>query len=912
MKSKPPGRHLPRLGADHLLVERDAELAVLCGSVADALSGRPSAVVVRGRTGLGRSALIRWAGAYARHNGCRVAMGHCSWSEADHPFGLVAQLDPGASTPGPADAESIPALCGSFLDRNADRPLLLLVDDVQWIDEQSEAWLQVLVRRMAGAPLAVVLTTGEPLNPSWHRVTRSAGTVPLRPLDLAPLSAEGVRTLIEARQGEAVPDCFVAGAVLATGGNPSVLHAALDDVVRAGLSPLTDHVDELCSRAEDVRGDQIAHLLDGLPGEVVELLRAIAVGGQDIDFDLVCALAGLRGTPPSQAVGRLMGAGLVVDERAPRLADAVGVERVLAGMTVRQREELYARAAELGYRAGIADEGLARMLLGARRIGADWAVWALWCEAGRSAARGDHRAAAELLARALREPMGDLRRARLEIELAVAETADLPDSSDRRLSGVLVGTRGPRAEGLRLQAADLLLARGDVDALQRAVIEVCDRPGIAESERAALNSLYWLAEDAPHDAPEMRQPAVSELPERPPDPDRAGVAAWEVLVEGKDRAGARALASAALADDRPDRLILPRIQACRTLVLTDDVEAAEAGLDQVVTAARNRRAHAVMARALVVRAELRLRQGLLDQAVGDLEDSLALVPLRSWHPMRQPHIVSVQATAFLEGGQLDRAGKVVDVAWPGGVERGSAWITLLFVKGMVHLRSGEPRVALEVLHECGRRLLARQWTNPAVAAWRSQAAIAHRECGEVDEAIRLADEEVRLAERWGAPSVLGASLLWAGMAGDDVDAVRLTTRAVQVLRRSPWRMRYAHALAELADLKLKTGRTADAVPLLREVTDLVTVHGERPLGRRVRELGGRITSVLSPSERRVAGLVTRGLSNSDIARGLSVTRRTVEAHLTNIYRKVGVAGRAELGPVLELVGEERGLDAVGA
>lgn len=882
-------------------------------SVTDALSGKASAVIVKGRAGLGRSALIRWAGEYARYNGCRVAMGHCSWTEADHVFGLVAQLDPSVSTLGRvADVESIPAMCKTFLDHNGEQPLLLLVDDVHWIDEESDSWLQVLIRRMAGVPLAVVVTTSELLRPSWDQVVHSNSAVPVRVLDLAPLTGDGVRTLIEARQGEPVPECFVEGAVQATGGSPWVLHAALDGVVRAGLSPLTDHVDELCARAEEVRGDQIVHLLDGLPGEVVELLRAIAVGGQDIDFELVCTLAGLREVPPAMALARLLGAGIVVDERAPRLADAIGVERVLAGMTVSQREDLYARAAELGYRVGIADEGLARMLLGARRIGADWAVWALWCEAGRSASRGDHRAAAEYLARALREPMSDLRQARLEIELAVAEMVDLPDSSDRRLSGVLLGTSGTHAVRLRLQAAELLLARGDVDALQRGVIEACDRPGITEAERASLISLYWLAEDAPHDAPELRQPAVSELPERPADPDRAGVAAWEVLVKGRDLAGARALALAALSNERADRLILPRIQACRTLMLTDDVEAASVGLDGVVAAARNRRARAVTARALVVRAELRSRLGLLDQAMGDLEEALTLVPLHSWHPMQQPHIVSVQAMAYLEGGRRDCAERVVDMAWPGGVERGSAWIRLLFVKGMVCLRSDDPKVALELFQECGRRLLARQWVNPALAAWRSQAAIAHHACGETDEAIRLADEEIRLAERWGAPSVVGSSLLWAGMVQEGADAVRNTTRAVQVLRGAPWRLSYAQALAELAELKLTTGMTADAVPLLQEVTELAAVHGARPLGCRARELSRRVRSVLSPSERRVAGLATRGLSNSDIARGLSVTRRTVEAHLTNIYRKVGVAGRSELGPVLELVGEGRGLDAIGA
>jgi DNA-binding CsgD family transcriptional regulator len=897
-------RSLPRLGTDHLLVERTTELALVRRSVSDALSGKASAVIVKGQAGLGRSALVRWAGAYAEDLGCRVVMGRCSWTETDQAFGLATQLDADSR---PVDARSIPVLCEAFLDRVGERPLVLLVDDAQWIDEESERWLRVLIRRMAGRPLSLVLATSVPWRPSWDQVVFINGTTPVHVLELDPLSADGVRTVVETRHGGPVPERCVVEVAQATGGNPWVLHAVLD-----GLTPSGEHVLELPARVDEAKGDQIVHLLDGLPAELVGLLRAIAVCGQDIELQLVCSLAGLRVVPPATAIGLLLGAGVVVDERAPRLAHAVAVKCVLAGMTVRQREDLYARAAELGHRSAIADEGLARMLLGARPVGADWALQVLRREASRTGLRGDQPAAAGLLARALREPMDDLCRARLEIELAVAEVSESPDSSDRRLGRVLLGSSGPEALPLRLHAADLLLARGDVDALQRAVIVVCDRQGTTQAESASLTSLYWLAEDAPHDAPELRLPAVPELPERPADPDRAGAAAWEMLVKGRDLATARALALAALSDARSDQLILPRIQACRTLMLTDDVAAATAGLDVVVADARDRGARALTARALVMRAELLARTGLLDQATADLEHALAAMPLHCWHPMRQPLVVSVRAMVDLERGRPDLAERVVDMSWSGGVERSSAWIRLLFVRGMVCLRCEEPKLALELFQECGRRLLARQWVNPALAAWRSQAAIAHHACGETDEAIRLVGEEIRLAEGWGAPSVVGASHLWAGMVLEGADAGWSTARAVRVLRGSPWRLRYGQALAELAAFKLGTGATADAVPLLREAAELASVHGARQLVRRVRELSARISAVLSPSEWRVAELATRGLPNADIARELSVTRRTVEAHLTNIYRKVGIAGRAELGPVLELAGGGRGLDAVGA
>ncbi|MGH2937359.1 MAG: helix-turn-helix domain-containing protein, partial [Solirubrobacterales bacterium] len=55
---------------------------------------------------------------------------------------------------------------------------------------------------------------------------------------------------------------------------------------------------------------------------------------------------------------------------------------------------------------------------------------------------------------------------------------------------------------------------------------------------------------------------------------------------------------------------------------------------------------------------------------------------------------------------------------------------------------------------------------------------------------------------------------------------------------------------------------------------------------------------LTPSERRVADLAAQGLSTPQIAHRLFITRKTVESHLGQAYRKLGVAGRGELAPIL--------------
>lgn len=56
--------------------------------------------------------------------------------------------------------------------------------------------------------------------------------------------------------------------------------------------------------------------------------------------------------------------------------------------------------------------------------------------------------------------------------------------------------------------------------------------------------------------------------------------------------------------------------------------------------------------------------------------------------------------------------------------------------------------------------------------------------------------------------------------------------------------------------------------------------------------------LLTPSERRVAGLVISGMSNREAAEALFVTKKAVEFHLGNVYRKLGVRSREELGAAL--------------
>ncbi|MDT5132806.1 MAG: hypothetical protein QOE41_2117, partial [Mycobacterium sp.] len=64
------------------------------------------------------------------------------------------------------------------------------------------------------------------------------------------------------------------------------------------------------------------------------------------------------------------------------------------------------------------------------------------------------------------------------------------------------------------------------------------------------------------------------------------------------------------------------------------------------------------------------------------------------------------------------------------------------------------------------------------------------------------------------------------------------------------------------------------------------------------KVGPRQTTVLTPSERRVAELAAAGMTNRDVAAKLFISHKTVEVNLSRVYRKLGIHSRAELGRVI--------------
>lgn len=821
------------------LVERDKEVAVLRRLAAGTAAGRPAVVEISGPPGVGRSSLVAAAMAHAEHAGLRVLYARGTHAETSLNHGVATQFLTGLTTLDPLPSPV--ALCQTFLAAARRTPLLLALDDAHWTDDYSRQWLLALLRRAGEAPLMVVFSTGQPGLASRTAVAEAQDRAVetgaewhlLRP---SVLSADGVRHLL-ARAGHAKPeDGFVESVLQKTCGLPR-LFRVLTEALRNGEFDAT--VEHLPAAEASLRvdiSDWADEMLTELSADQLALLRAIVVGDGDLDWDLVVSLARLDVPTATRALERMRELKVPVQADPPRLLCPHTHDRVLGHLTAAERERLFADAAALGQRAAIGSAVLARLLCSAPVVGQAWAVRVLTEAAAHADAEGRFEHAARLLARALREPLTEARRASLLTDLASVEVTHAPEASDRRLVRVIGGPGGADVGPVRVRAADLLMARGNTEALREAVTGAL-AGALPAADRAAIEAIHLLAVDGPHDAAATTPPTTEHA-----DPARSATLAWQLLVRAQDRDRARTLARATLAAGHHAPMS-SRTTACRVLLLGDDVVEAARGLDAVLVDATRRRDRTVAAWARLTRADLGTRTGRLDDAADDIERALAMVPLPSWHPMTQPTVVALRMSLCLEAGQLDRAAELTRTDLLPGVESGVGWARFLYTKGVFHLLTGEPASAVEHLREVGRRLLARQWVNPALASWRAWAAIAHRACGNIEEATRLAADELTIARRWGAPSMLGSAQLAAAMVLDGTARLDGLLAAADVLRASPAPLRYVKALLELAAAYRDAGQREEAVKVATEAGEIARAHGARGLAGLARRLGwGPVTT----------------------------------------------------------------------
>jgi DNA-binding CsgD family transcriptional regulator len=268
----------------------------------------------------------------------------------------------------------------------------------------------------------------------------------------------------------------------------------------------------------------------------------------------------------------------------------------------------------------------------------------------------------------------------------------------------------------------------------------------------------------------------------------------------------------------------------------------------------------------------------------------------------------VLVKALVDQGKLDEADRVL-APLADEVETGFVAATILRLsRGGLRVARGGVAEGLDDFLAVGGDLTRALITSPAFLPWRSEAALAHLALGDHESAELLSAEELELAHAFGAQRTIGVASRAAGLVAGGKLGEDLLRKAVDAFERGDARLERARALTDLGAMLRRRNRRTEAREILREALDVASRVGAARIAEQaeteLRATGARprrvvLTGVnsLTASELRIAELAGQGLTNREIAQTLFVTARTVEGHLTSIFRKLRVT-RNELGPVL--------------
>lgn len=200
---------------------------------------------------------------------------------------------------------------------------------------------------------------------------------------------------------------------------------------------------------------------------------------------------------------------------------------------------------------------------------------------------------------------------------------------------------------------------------------------------------------------------------------------------------------------------------------------------------------------------------------------------------------------------------------------------------------------------------------PGFWAWEDMYALSLVRSGRVDTAAMVMEENAERQEASGIVSLHARNLVPRAIIeiqrGSSARGVKMLAEAVDAITSVDMPAYEARILFEYGLVLRRMGRRSQAAEMFTRAEEVFNAMGAVTLAarcageRKVSGLGGsrRSAQGLTPQEEQITALVVEGASNSDVARELSLSTKTVEYHLTRVYKKFNVGGRAELRRALE-------------
>jgi DNA-binding CsgD family transcriptional regulator len=893
-----------------VLLGRAEECATVDGVLGQARAGASGVLLVAGEPGVGKSALLEYASA----SGFQVVSASGAESEMELAFAGLQQLcapllDGLAQLPGPQRSAietafgvsaGVPpdpffvglGVLGLLAAAASARPLLCVVDDVQWLDQASARALGVAARRLQADAVAVLLAGRE-----LGELAGGAGPAEVRLAGLADADARALlASALPAWADQKVIDRIVAE----TAGNPLALLELPRGMTPAELAggPGFGGTAGLPGRIEESFRRRLELLPE--PTRRLVLLAAADPAGDAALLWRACALAGID----PAAAGPAQDAGLVQVGTRVRFFHPLVRSAVFGAASAQERRAAHGVLAAATDAA--ADPGRRAWHRAQAAPGPDDQVAGeLEASAGLARARGGVAAAAAFLERAAALTLDPERRSARA--LAAAQAWHQAGGHDRAVELLEIAEAGPlgelgRAQAERLRAqiifvrtdgrdgtAQLLRAAQRLDPLDRDLaratyVDAMRAAGLSGDMLEAGRRLRALPLSQPPDATELLLHGY-------------GLFVTEGFPHGIDvlAQAIGAFVSAPVSGDEN----IPALEAAAAAArfLWDDT-----GYDiltaRVVALARQAGALSLLPEALDYRALYCADAGELAGAAAAMDEAEAIRQATGTEPGfggDSGLLAALREEERAAAGHIERLRRETGI---GGVSR----------------RAARLEHALAVLYNG----LAR-YPEALAAAQRSHGR--HPAGGMVQALAELVEAAMRCHQREVAQAALDALSVRTRLGGTDwglgveaysrallaegTTAEELYTEAIGRLGRTRMRLPLARAHLLYGEWLRRQRHRTDARAQLRTAHDLFEAMGARSFAGRTRQeltaTGATAHSrrnatldELTPQEARIASLAGEGLSNPEIAARLYISKGTVDYHLNKVFRKLGIRSRAQL------------------
>ena len=908
-----------------MILGRDYEQAEIVRLISQVRSGEGRSLVISGEPGIGKTTLLDWTATRAK--GLRVLRAGGRESEADLPFVAIGDLlrpiqDEIGQLPRPqaralgsalavsdatADRLAVNAAVLNLLARSdPQQPSLVLIDDYHWLDSASRQAIDFVARRTQSLGIGLVLTTRG----------RTPADYQGKALAVSPLPTEAATALVSS-SGSVHPEVMQRIVQLAAG-NPLALvelPLGLTSQQLDGSVPLDDplSVPETVERAFLAR---LQHLSD-------EARRALLCAAEESDGAIRPVLKALK----------------VMGLAPESLMQSVDAELVaVSGTTIRFRHPLVRsvvhqtadsadiRLTHLALAEAAEDDDRKAWHLAAAAIGPDeMAAVALEGSARRALDRGAAAPAAAALERAADLSVAATDQARRIGAAARAAhlAGDMTLTSSLIVRARQLSEDGPADSRLLLLEADIRMRRGDFAGACSTLRLEAGRVAAQQPSRAATMLLlaaklrvYRFEAEA---AVEEVDQALALVPE--PERDVLHLTALAMSRTMAGEANAKEVTLRAMeAAARSAHGHTHTLGIGWPLVWQEEYEKARGFIARAVGLQREGGHLAYLPQALLALAELDFRTGRWDQARVQATESHRL-----YMDGEQPTDASV-ASALLARLEAACGEELAARRHALSAEESDAGSGLLAAtayaraaRGLLDLGQGR------YLEAIGHLMTAREITDrggigePWLLPLHADLAEALVRSGNRDEAHSVATELFQEGQAKERSSAMAAGLRCMGLVASDDSYASRFEQALAIHRHLPTPFELARTELCYGERLRRGRRRLEARSHLRHALTIFESLGAEPWSERCRSelvISGetverpRSIATLTPQERQVAAIVASGATNREAAAALFVSPKTIEFHLGNVYRKMGLRSRTELANAVNRDLNPQAADAV--